>query len=60
MAEIEKLIIQAEAWRLEHRAARRPFDALYAAVRQHALIDAYEAIGGKDRWRNAVGIFPLR
>ena len=55
MAEIEKLIDKSHSWMMEHRHAKRRMEALMAAIRVHALIDAYEAVGGSDRkWRNAV------
>ena len=57
MNAIEAMIIKSWEWRLAHRAARRPEEAWLSATRIHALLDAYEAVGGNDvRWRNDAGV----
>lgn len=57
MARIEAMIGQALSWRGEHKANRRDIEACAAALRIHALIDAYEAVGGDgSRWRKECGV----
>lgn len=56
-SEIVAMIEQVDAWRLGHRYARCHIEAAAAAIREHALLDALEAIGGSSkRWRKDCGV----
>jgi hypothetical protein len=53
MAAIETMIARSWDWLQTHRALSRHEEAWLAATRLHALLDAYEAVGGNDDpWRN--------
>lgn len=61
MQKIEAMIERCWGWLQQYRAEQAYIEANIAATRLHALLDAYEAVGGDDdRWRNATGTLRRR
>lgn len=55
------MIERCWGWLQQYRAEQAYIEANIAATRLHALLDAYEAVGGDDdRWRNATGTLRRR
>lgn len=57
MDRLEELIRQSIMWRSHYRERRMHIDACFAAIRAHALLDAYKILGGDTSpWRTDTGV----